>query len=78
MKKKSKENSKPRSGLKILFADDEPVLQELMSLTECSGHGMLAMLLLTLRALRAAVIVCNDWRSRLGGNRKDCPSKTII
>lgn len=32
MKKKSKENSKPRSGLKILFADDEPVLQELMSL----------------------------------------------
>jgi two-component system NtrC family response regulator len=32
MKKKSKDGNKPHSGLKILFADDEAVLQELMSL----------------------------------------------
>ena len=27
-----KKKSKPRSGMRILFADDEPSLQELMSL----------------------------------------------
>jgi two-component system NtrC family response regulator len=32
MKKKNKDGSKPHNGLKILFADDEAVLQELMSL----------------------------------------------
>jgi DNA-binding NtrC family response regulator len=31
MKKKSKDNTKPPKGLKILFADDEPALQQLMS-----------------------------------------------
>jgi len=32
MKKKNQDNSKPPRNLKILFADDEPALQELMSL----------------------------------------------
>ena len=32
MKKKNKDNSKPLRNLKILFADDEVALQELMSL----------------------------------------------
>lgn len=32
MTKQKKENSKPLKSLKILFADDEPVLQELMSM----------------------------------------------
>ena len=32
MKKKTKDNTKPPKGLKVLFADDEQSLQELMSL----------------------------------------------
>jgi two-component system NtrC family response regulator len=32
MKRKNKKDDRPRSGLRILFADDEPSLQELMSL----------------------------------------------
>ena len=32
MKKKSKDSNKPRRSLKVLFADDEAALQELMSL----------------------------------------------